>query len=444
MPSINRFPCASALILLMLLAATTRAPGQQGVIVSGVGPINQSMGTAATAAPLDASGALNWNPASIAGLGHSEMEFGLGLIYPQAQLSSSLSTAVLSPGPSPSTLAGSDRSNSGFFALPTLGLVYQPEDSPWIYGLGVFAVGGFAVNYPADQTNPILSPAPPNGIGLGAVSSLFQVMQLAPTVAYQLTDHLSIGLAPTVDLATLLVDPAIFASPNNAGQSLFPAYPAATHSRAAWGLGFQTGLYYTSLAGWSFGASVKSPQWFEPFRYNAVDGFGRARALKFHLDLPLIVSLGVSYTGLSRTVLAADFRYMDYKNTNGFNRSGFAADGAVQGLGWDSIFVLALGAQYQLTDTLFLRAGYTYNGNPVPGGQAFFNIASPTILQHTISIGATYKMSDRLLLSLAYAHSFENSVQSSLVLPSLGPIPGSSVESRAWADFIILGASVLF
>jgi hypothetical protein len=44
----------------------------------------------------------------------------------------------------------------------------------------------------------------------------------------------------------------------------------------------------------------------------------------------------------------------------------------------------------------------------------------------------------------AAADAFENSVQSPLVLPSLGPIPGSSVESRAWADFIILGASVLF
>jgi long-chain fatty acid transport protein len=444
MSSARLLPRAAALTVLVVLAITAPTSGQQGVFISGVGPINQSMGTAATAAPIDASGALNWNPASIAGLGHSEMEFGLGVIDPQAKLSSSLTLPGLSPGASPKTLAGSDRSDSGFYPLPTLGLVYQPEDSPWTYGLGIFAVAGFAVNYPADPSNLVLSPPPPNGLGLGAISSQYQVLQLTPTVACQLTNRLSVGLAPTVDLGTLLVDPNVFVPPNNAGQSLAPAYPSATHSRNAWGLGFQAGLYYTAPAGWNFGASVKSPQWFEPYRYNAMDELGQPRALKLHLDLPLIVSLGVAYTGLPRTVLAADFRYMDYQNTNGFNQSGFAPNGAVQGLGWDSIFVLALGAQYLLTDALSLRAGYTYNGNPISGDQAFFNIASPLVIQHTLSVGASYKAFDRLLLSLAYAHSFENSVQGPLVLPSLGALPGSSVENRAWADFILIGATVLF
>jgi long-chain fatty acid transport protein len=436
--------CVSALTLLVFLIATAPTFAQQGVFISGVGPINQSMGTAATAAPIDASGALNWNPASIGSLGHSEMEFGLGLIYPQTKLSSRLSTAALIPTLPPSTIAGADRSDSGFFTLPTLGLVYQPEESPWTFGLGVFAVAGFAVNYPADSANPILNPTPPNGIGLGALSSTFQVLQMAPTVSCLLTDNLSVGVAPTVDLATLLVDPNVFVTPNNAGQSPFPAYPAATHSRTAWGLGFQAGLYYTTEAAWNFGASVKSPQWFEPYRYNAVNQFGVARTLKLHLDLPLITSLGVAYTGLPRTVLAADFRFIDYRNTNGFNRSGFAPDGAVRGLGWDSIFVLALGGQYKLTDSLSVRAGYTYNGNPIPDSQAFFNSASPTILQHTVSVGASYKVFDRLLLSAAYAHSFENSVQGPLVLPALGPVPDSSAQSKAQADFILLGATVLF
>jgi long-chain fatty acid transport protein len=242
----------SALTSLVFLIATAPTFAQQGVFISGVGPINQSMGTAATAAPIDASGALNWNPASIGGLGHSEMEFGLGLIDPQTILSSSLSTAALIPTLPPSTIAGADRSDSGFFTLPTLGLVYQPEESPWTFGLGVFAVAGFAVNYPADPANPILNPTPPNGIGLGALSSTFQVLQMAPTVSCLLTDNLSVGVAPTVDLATLLVDPNVFVTPNNAGQSPFPAYPAATHSRTAWGLGFQAGLYYTTEAGWNF------------------------------------------------------------------------------------------------------------------------------------------------------------------------------------------------
>jgi long-chain fatty acid transport protein len=444
MPSGRPLPRAAALTTLVLLVVTARTLGQQGVYVSGVGPINQSMGSAATAAPIDASGALNWNPGSIGGLGHTEMEFGLNLAYPQAQVSSSLTTAAQFPRLPPVTLTGSDSSDTGFVVLPTLGLVYQPEDSPWTYGLGVFAVAGFSANYPSDPANPALNPTPPHGIGLGAVYSSYQALQLAPTVAYRLTDHLSLGAAPTVDLANLLVDPDAFTRPNTLRGDVLPTYPSGTHSHSSWGLGFQAGLYYNDLAGWNFGLSVKSPQWFDAFRYNAVDAFGEPRSYKLHLDLPLIASFGVAYTALPRTVLAADFRYMDYGNTNGFNRAGFGADGSVQGVGWDSIFVLALGAQYQLTDTLSARLGYTYNTNPVPDSQAFFNIASPLLIEHTLSVGGSWRPADRLLLSLAYSHLFENSVQGPIVLPMVGPLAGSWIQNKAQGDFILFGTTLLF
>jgi long-chain fatty acid transport protein len=115
--------------LLVLLAAALPAAAQQGAVVDGVGPINQSMGGAAVAAPLDASGALHWNPATIGGLHRSEMEFGLGLLLPQARLASGFNTGALLPFLPAASRSGSDRSDSGFFPLPTLGLVYQPEDS---------------------------------------------------------------------------------------------------------------------------------------------------------------------------------------------------------------------------------------------------------------------------------------------------------------------------
>src|SRR5579885_1740545 len=182
MPTGRLLPRAAGWMLLGLLAPVAEARAQQGVYISGVGPINQSKSTAATAAPIDASGALNWNPGSIGALGHTEMEFGLGLAYPQAQVSSSLTTAARFPQLSPLTITGSTDSDTGWLALPTLGLVYRPEGSPWTYGLGVFAVAGFGVNYPADPSNPALSPTPPHDIGLGAVYSNYQAMQLAPTV----------------------------------------------------------------------------------------------------------------------------------------------------------------------------------------------------------------------------------------------------------------------
>ena len=64
--------------------------GQAGVILTGQGAINRSMAGASTAAPIDASGALYWNPAAITGLNRSEMEFGLEGLYPQTEVSSTV------------------------------------------------------------------------------------------------------------------------------------------------------------------------------------------------------------------------------------------------------------------------------------------------------------------------------------------------------------------
>src|SRR5207248_3125794 len=152
----------------------------------------------------------------------------------------------------------------------------QPPESPWTVGVGLFAVGGFAVNYPSSVNNPFLTPQPPNGVGVGNLFAQYQILQLTPTVAYQLTEHLSVGAGLTADLATLLVDPFVFATPDDGSLDGFRTFPAGgTHSRLHWGVGFQAGLFWAPERDWGFGVSVKSPQWFETFGYNGVDELGR-------------------------------------------------------------------------------------------------------------------------------------------------------------------------
>ena len=52
----------------------------QGVALRGIGAVNAGMSGVATAAPVDALGALHWNPATISALDSSSMTFGTGLI----------------------------------------------------------------------------------------------------------------------------------------------------------------------------------------------------------------------------------------------------------------------------------------------------------------------------------------------------------------------------
>ena len=75
-----------------LLCVILLSPGPiwaQGIIFNGVGPINRSMGGASTAAPIDAAGAIYWNPATIGSLERSEVILGMELVLPTEAVSRS-------------------------------------------------------------------------------------------------------------------------------------------------------------------------------------------------------------------------------------------------------------------------------------------------------------------------------------------------------------------
>lgn len=409
----------------------------QGVYIPSVGPINQSMGGASVAAPIDAIGSLAWNPAAISGLPQSEVAFGLGLVLPTTSLSSAI------PG---FGLAGTSDSEPGVAPVPTIGLVHHLADSPWTLGLGIFGVGGFSANYAASNTNPILMPQPNAGMPLGGLGRIFaqaQIFQIVPTVSYAFSERFSIGFAPTITLAGLIADPMVFAPPNDANGDGFFTYGPGSGTRMAWGGGFQVGAYLTTESCWNWGLSYKSPQWMEPFRYNSQDELGGPTFAEVNFDLPSIFSLGLSYTGFERWLFATDFRYFDYANTTGFGDQGFRPDGAVAGLGWDSVFSFSQGVQYQCTDNLTLRTGYTFNTNPISDEKTMFNVASSLIIQHWYSLGATYRWNECISTTVAWTHGFENEVTGPLQTPA-GPVAGTSVTTRVSADILNFGATIAY
>jgi len=440
LPGLKWAPLCLATLVVVTAAGSARA--QYGVVLSGTGAVTRSFGGVATAAPLSPGGALYWNPATMPGLGRSELEADAELLFPHTAVASSVSPGALGPGIPPVGLAGRTDSDTGAFALPTIGLVYLPEDSPLGFGLGVFAQAGFGVDYAGSNSNPLLTAPPPHGIGFGPVYSDYQVLQIVAAASYRLTDRLSVAAGPTLDLSTLRVDPAIFAAPDDANGDGFATYPRGTHGQTTWGGGFVVGAYYQADT-WAAGASVKSPQWFDKFRSNSSDELGRPRTLSFDLDDPMIVSVGAAYRGLERWVLATDVRYIDYADANGFGRGGFSPDGALRGVGWRSIVTVAAGVQYQLTPDVSLRLGYSWNENPIPNAQAFVNTLAPTITEHMLTAGVSWKVTDDFTLSVAYMHAFDNAIGGSLVTPA-GQVPGTFVQNSASGDVVVVGASLKY
>jgi len=382
-----------------------------GHVLESVGPINQSMGGAGTALPLDSMGAMHWNSASMTGLPVSCIGFSMSAFSSELHLGSSDGMGH----------SGRTSSDTDINPMPAFGFHYSAKDSPWSIGGGGFAVAGFGVDYPADPKNPILG----GPRGFGALYSSYQMMQVNLAIARKVTDRLSLGIAPTINWTQLAVDP-------------FPAHPPgdnhrymnAAHADSAWGLGMQVGIYYEMNNCWKLGASYKTPQWMQEYGWNSVHSDGRAETVHFKMDYPSITSLGLGYTGFKYVDFAFDARYIDYENTDGFSETGFGDHGQVKGFGWSSIWAFALGAQFHLTDQLKWRFGYGYNDNAVPSSVGFYNIPAPAIIQHHLSTGFSWDMPGGMMVAFAYTHGFHNHIESEWVDPGNGPVHrGTNVTS---------------
>jgi len=125
---------------------------QAGHIMQGVGAVNMSMGGAATAQPLDISGALQWNPASISAFDDKIIKLDVGLFFSSPKLSSSLPAGMLGPG-APG-VSGTTEDDRGVSPMPALAMVWGKDGSKHTFGASAFGISGFGVTFPEEANNP--------------------------------------------------------------------------------------------------------------------------------------------------------------------------------------------------------------------------------------------------------------------------------------------------
>ena len=143
--------------------------------------------------------------------------------------------------------------------------------------------------------------------------------------------------------------------------------------------------------------------------------------------------------------MPATFRYFNFAGTAGFGSpAGFAPNGAVTGLGWQSVVSLHAGAQFYFSERLTLRLGYEFNPSPIGEDAAFFNVGSPLIVEHILGIGCSYRLTDHEIVSLAYLHGFQNESSGPIQAPGFGAIPGASVTSAVSADALGAGLTIQY
>jgi len=415
-----KLPIRLSVVIVVLITCfcTSRMANAQGVLLRSIGATNAAVGGTATAMPIDAAGALQWNPGSISAFKKNEMSFGLELIQAHSRVESSL--PALYGGHS-----GSTKGEVGVVPAPSMAFIWSTSPrSPFTYGLGMSAIGGAASLYPHDADNPVLGGFSP--LGEHGRSANVIVLQVTPTVSAQLTERLSVGVAPIVDLASLNINPMSLGRDH--------ANPLMTYgTKYVWGGGFQIGALYDFKNHFKTGFMFKSPIWAEKLYFTGTDSEGIPDSNTFHLNLPMTLSAGISYDGIRNTIIGMDVRYFDYGNTKGFEKGVVA--GKVEGLDWESIFSVNVGLERKINNRIKGRLGYCWNENPIPSRSTYANISAPMISQHVFSCGVGYTFTKDIEASVAYCHAFE--VKSTGEIP-LG-IPGSSVTNTLSADSFFAG-----
>jgi long-chain fatty acid transport protein len=449
-------------INLMLIASFAFA--QSGSVIQGAGAVNMSMGGAATAQPLDISGALQWNPASISAFDNNIIKLDIGLFISQPEVSSSLPEGMLWPAdafgpgsPASPAVSGTTAGETLKSPLPSLAMVWAKPESKHTFGASIIGISGFSLSYPQEtnlpmdasgnpnpnwdpnNSNPVLYPQAMNGFG--QIQADYMLMQLGVTYAYEISDKFSVGIEPTLDYANLELLPNPTADPTLAG------YPKSDNA-SAMGYGAQLGIFFDSGTGIKAGASYKSRQYFSDFEFTNTYLDNTTGESTFNMGFPSILSLGLGYSK-SDFDLAVDYRMVDYENTPGFAESGWSQTLSVNGFGWQNISILSAGLQYKGIERLPLRFGYTYNTVPITEEMVFFNVPAPAVINNAFQFGFSYIANEKLSLDAVYHHGSTGEELTGLlanphaVAPNnpMGYMPGTSVSYNMTTNLIMIGLS---
>jgi long-chain fatty acid transport protein len=225
------------------------------------------------------------------------------------------------------------------------------------------------------------------------------VINIAPTIAYQVNDHLSLGVALNVYYGSLdLKRNAILAAPPAPeGEFELKGYDTAVGITAGAMYKIndrnQIGVYYRSPFTLNFNGHAQVTS-------TIIPEIGPSQANE-KLNFPQSIGLGYAYKPVQPLTLESDVIWTDWhavdqlkihSSNPAFNNQTIKAD-------WKSGFTLRAGAEYQLAEHWFLRAGYAYGQGSAP--QSTFSPLVPDNTYNLVALGVGYT-TDRWSLDLAY------------------------------------------
>lgn len=321
----------------------------------------------------------------------------------------SRSTTITGPG------GGTFKSDNEFFPVPCGGANFELGNGATL-GVLVYGNGGMNTEYPVNFFGGGVVPGP---LGVNLEQLFIQV-----NYAMEVGNGVTLGFAPVLAAQR-------FSATGLAGFAPFSSNPGALSNRGDdWSLGYGAlvGATIEAGPGLTFGASVRSRIYMEPF-----DKYAGLFADGGDFDIPPTAKLGVSYTPQSNSnlTLTAEWERIFYSSVgaiaNGFPTAAPLGAPGGPGFGWKDMDVFRVGAEYQVNPKWTLRGGVSYNTEFTTSANATLNALAPATPQWHAAIGATMHISDRREFHVSFVHAFDNSLSGTLPSP---PFPGAAPISE--------------
>lgn len=413
-------------LLVLCLLFPISALATNGTNLIGVGPISRAMGGVGIAAPQDAISAVFSNPAAMC----------FGDFCPSSQVD--FAGTIFKPNVNAIVNAGSRSfdatSAPRVYPIPALGISFNFKELPkWRFGFGAYGVTGQGVDFrqtSLDQPIPVPPGFPQIPLASGLRTDLL-LFKFAPTVAYTPLPWLSVGVALNIDYSTL---------------------DLGSGTASAFGLGAQIGAIVKPHPKVSIGVTYTTPQNITHRRVTDFNGDGSLDDLT--LGSPNILGGGIAFEPiLKKLLIEGNIKWLNWSNARGY-----------KDFDWRDQVVVNVGVQYKPIPKLALRLGYNYGRNPVtphrtfeggPGNftnvqgfqvptyyfESFRTVGFPAIVEHHITCGVGYNVTDKFIINIGYIHAFENKITETGTNPFGQP---AKLQPRLNEDSVDIGFSIRF
>ena len=388
---------------LALGAALIPAHATNGYFSHGYGVKSKGMAGAGVALAQDAFAGAN-NPAQSAFAGN-RYDVGVDLFMPEREMSRTFGPMTLHKA----------KSEEERFWIPEFG-INQSINSNLAMGLTIYGNGGMNTTYPSQPALCVfgssqMNPGSNAMCGQGRLGVNLEQLIVAPTVAYQLDAQHSVGLSPLLVYQTFKAYGLQAFSPMTPSQS--PQHLSDQGKDSSSGLGVRLGYLGRLNDMVSLGASY-SPK----INMSKFSAYKELFAEGGDFDNPANYTLGLALKATPALTIALDYQNIQYSGVRSIGNSsantamGLGMLGSAQGsgFGWQDVGVVKLGVQWQASDAMTVRAGYSQGDNPIRAQDVSFNILAPGVIEKHVTLGVTMKLDAKSEVSGSYMHALSNSV----------------------------------